>query len=97
MAKVVPIPKREKPEEAPLFSKEQSHIVAVEKLASFRRGKAWGVALGAVSTLIASLVLLTAYQALDAESDSAAITAAAVSQRADAVSAEMHSWLRKEP
>jgi hypothetical protein len=95
MARVVQIPRKEAPAEAPLFSREQAHIVGAEKLASFRRGKAWGVAIGVASTLLASMVLLAFYAALDASSDASAITGAAVAQRADAVSAEMQFWLKE--
>lgn len=98
MARVVQIPKREAatpPAEAPIFSREQAHIVGAEKLASFRRGKAWGVAIGVASTLFASMVLLAFYAALDASSDASAITGAAVMNRADAVSAEMQSWMKE--
>ena len=95
VAKVVQIQRKaEEAKEAPLFSREQSHIIAAEKLASFRKGKAWGVTIGAISTLLASLIMLAFYSAIDAESDASAVVASAVGQRADAVSAEMASWLK---
>lgn len=91
---VVQLPKQEAPKEAPLFTREQQHIIAAEKLASFRKGKAWGATIGGLASLVACLIVLAFYSAIDAESDAAAVTAAAVSQRADAVSAEMASWLK---
>lgn len=94
MAKVVQIPRKaEEPKPEPLFSQAQAHIVAAEKLASFRKGKAWGAVIGGCASLLAAIIMLSFYSGLDAQSDMAAVTSAAVSQRADAVSAEMAGWL----
>jgi hypothetical protein len=94
MARVVQIPKREaEPKPEPLFNTAQQHIVAAEKLASFRRGKAWGVFIGACASLGASLIMLAFYSGLDAQSDASAVASATVANRADAVSAEMAGWL----
>lgn len=93
MSKVVQIPKKEQVKPEPLFSREQAHIVAAERLASFRKGKSWGVVIGAAATLVACMLMLAFYSAIDAESDAAAVVASAVGHRADAVSAEMAGWL----
>lgn len=94
MAKVVQIPKREpEQKEAPIFNTAQAHIVAAEKLASFRRGKAWGVFIGACASLGAAIIMLLFYSGLDAQSDASAVASATVANRADAVSAEMAGWL----
>lgn len=95
MARVVQIPKRaEAPAEAPLFSREQAHILAAEKLASFRKGKAWGAVIASLATLISCMIVLAFYSAVDAESDAAAVTASAVTARADTLSREMDGWLQ---
>lgn len=97
MAKVVQIPRKQAdPEkaEAPIFNTAQAHIVAAEKLASFRRGKAWGVFIGACASLGAAIIMLFFYSGLDAQSDASAVASATVANRADAVSAEMAGWLK---